>query len=329
MSSPSTRTGVTGMQGLQPAVRAVVLDALHKGVGGTLQRSSDLQASVGVGAGTIQRAITLLAEQGAVTTQARGHLGRTITAIDIGAAWHLAQLGPVRIVLSPSGAIEIDALHSTISSELSEMDVPHSLEAMSGGEQRLRALLDGDFDITAVSAGTFETFIERNGDSQILASTALDPGTYYRRNRLVTVSRAHDTGTPRRIAIDPDSYDHRSLTLAEFPESGGFDYVEITYSLVPAYVLAGYVDAGVWRMTKSPVPVSLAGLRATELQRPEAVNVLRDFSRTVIVARSDRPELRAVLNSLTLTALVDNQDRADAEDAALEQRILATADTLH
>ncbi|AZN30752.1 hypothetical protein EJO69_10910 [Flaviflexus salsibiostraticola] len=110
---------------------------------------------------------------------------------------------------------------------------------------------------------------------------------------------------------------------------GGDRLVGDVEQILDPYVLAGYVDAGVWRMTKSPVPVSLAGLRATELQRPEAVDVLRDFSRAVIVARSDRPELRAVLNSLTLTALVGNQDRADAEDAALEQRILATADTLH
>ena len=110
---------------------------------------------------------------------------------------------------------------------------------------------------------------------------------------------------------------------------GGDRLVGDVEQILDPYVLAGYVDAGVWRMTKSPVPVSLAGLRATELQRPEAVDVLRDFSRAVIVARSDRPELRAVLNSLTLTALVGNQDRADTEDAALEQRILATADTLH
>lgn len=96
-------------------------------------------------------------------------------------------------------------------------------------------------------------------------------------------------------------------------------------SLSPAYVLAGEVDAGVWRMTKSPIPIRLAGLATSELVHPDAKQVLERFSRAIIVGRSGRPELRAVLDALQLSALVNNQDRADAEDAAIEQKILASA----
>ena len=99
----------TQKQGMQSALRAVVVDAMATGVGRTLTKNAALAERAGVGAGTIQRALDLLADEGALEAVSRGHLGRQLVALDVGACWQAARLAPVRVVLSPGGAGEMDA----------------------------------------------------------------------------------------------------------------------------------------------------------------------------------------------------------------------------
>ena len=70
----------------QSAVHHLVLDALAVGLGGTLPTNATYMRDHGFGAGTIQRALTALADRGALGVTSRGQLGRVVTALDVGQA---------------------------------------------------------------------------------------------------------------------------------------------------------------------------------------------------------------------------------------------------
>jgi hypothetical protein len=319
-------TGVgTSKQGMQAALRAVVVDAMATGVDGTLTKNSALAERAGVGAGTVQRAVELLAEEGALETVSRGHLGRRLTALDVGACWQAARLAPVRVLLSPGGAVEMDAVESALADDLTAAGVPHTVRHRPGGTPRLMQVAAGEHDLTVVSGGTFDGARGTLPDGGLIERT-LDTGTYYATDRLVVLRRAADVeaGRPVRTAgIDRSSADHEALSLAEF--DGGVDFVDVPFPEVPAYVADGAVDAGIWHVTRSPVPPRAAGLTALPLGRSEARAVADGLSRATLVAWAGRPENHAVLGALGLAEVGPRQAAGFAEEREVEERRAAAA----
>ena len=68
---------------------------------------------------------------------------------------------------------------------------------------------------------------------------------------------------------------------------------------MPAAVLRGDVDAGVWHRSPSVVPLDLAGLACIPLG-PAATQVSAEIFAAALVGAPERPELRAVLDAVTL-----------------------------
>jgi hypothetical protein len=296
--------------GLHPAVRAVVLEALTRGVGANLSTNVDFKARYNIGAGTMQRALELLRDRGAVTILNRGHLGRRIEHVDIGQAWQAAGLAPVRMILPPSGPIEIDVLTERLADELTRLGVPHTVHHLRGGANRLSAVHKETHDLAVVSAGTWS---ERKTPTPtgLDVVRVLDPGTYYAPGRLVVVTRTRDQDKPiRRVAIDRQSSDHVALTRAEFPESDGYEYVDAPFPSVPAWVLRERVDAGIWHETVSVVPLDIAGIDINELQRPAAATARDELSGATLVGSPARPELRMVVQALGLSTIRAHQQKA-------------------
>lgn len=305
-------------QGLHSAVRAIVMDALAKGPAATLTRNADLRVALGISAGTAQRALELLAERGALSTVSRGHLGRRIESINVGQCWQAAGLDPVRIALSPGGAIEMDALESTLGKELTTLGIPHTVQHQPGGVLRLQSIARREHDLTVVSSGTLASYEVAAAESWNGATRVLGPGTYYAADRIVAVRRAGEGPEllPTRVAIDRDSADHIALTMAEFDVSASTAAAEVPFPDVPGYVLAGLVDAGIWHITSCAVPVELTGLRLTPL-RTEAARTVRDeLSRATLACSSSRPELQSVISALEFADLERIQQAGFRREAA-------------
>lgn len=316
-------------QGLHVATRAIVVDALAKGIGGTLTKNTTFTDELGLGAGTIQRALDLLGENEVLRTVSRGHLGRQIVSLDIGLAWQAARLSPVRVVVSPAGAVEMDVLESAIGDGLTALGIPHTMRHMRGGTPRMLEVREGAHDLTVVSGGTFEGTSASTGPSWGSPVRHLEPGTYYAPDRLVVLERtggagrsgAEHRGHRVRVAVDRESFDHEALTRAEFPAEDGFDLVDVPFTDVPSYVAAGIVDRGVWHVTRSPIPVELAGLVATPVARPAARRLCADLSRATLVVWPGRPENVAVLEALPLADLLGMQERGFAEEGERSARL--------
>lgn len=277
---------------LPRAVRAVVLDALRLGTGQPLPTNAHYLQVCGASAGTLQRALSTLAEQQAMTTTSRGARGRVIESLHAGRAWAVAGLAPVRMLLPPSGPVEVDELAERLTDRLTELGVPHTVRHLRGGARRLEAAAADAVDIAVVSAGVLAAAGEDLGETRVL-----DPGSYYTAGSLVSVVRLADAAERRtRIAIDSDSPDHVALTHASYPAEAGYCYVEHPFPDVPAAVLRGDADAGIWHRAPTTVPLDLVGLGFLPLD-PAAQTVWAHISAAALVSSPTRPELRAVIDA--------------------------------
>lgn len=318
-------------QGLQAATQALVLDALVKGAGETLVNNAQLRAELGISAGTVQRALELLADRGALTTVSRGHLGRRIEQIEVGTCWQLAGLAPLRIALSPAGALEMDALEAVINAELTRIGVPHTVHHVRGGVARMRSIVAGEHDLTVVSAGTLEGVEQTRARSWAGPARILEPGTYYATDRLLVAWRPGEQAGRCRIAIDRSSYDHEALTAAEFGDRD-VTFVDVPFPDVPLYVLSGAVDAGVWHITTSAIPPESAGVVLSDLSRAEA-RVIRDgLSRAAFLASKARPEIQSVLTAMSFDSVGELQAERLSEETRRRddlEAVLTTYRTPH
>ncbi|MDN5913654.1 MAG: hypothetical protein L0I76_00805 [Pseudonocardia sp.] len=287
----------------------MVVDALRLGVGGRLPTNAHYARTVGGTAGTIQRAMGALADQGAVITSSYGTRGRAIESIDLGRAWALAGLPPIRLLLPPGGPEEVDRLSDALTDDLTAVGVPHTVRHQRGGTRRVDSLGAGRADVAVVSAGVFRAATGRLGvDSPV---RLLAPGSYYGPGRLVIVSRTVDAGQRRaRVAIDHDSPDHIALTEAAFPTEAGYDHVEHPFPDVPAAVLRGDVDAGIWHRSHSVIPLDLAGLTCLPLPGG-AENVWSEISAAALVGDEARQELGSVLRSILTSPPWQTTPRTD------------------
>lgn len=298
---------------LQPAVRRIVTDALARGTGATLPTNADYLRDHGIGAGTIQRALNLLGERDALHVVSHGHRGRSIRSIDVGQAWQAAGLAPIRLLLPPGGSVEIDVLEHAMAEGLTDLGIPHTVHHSRGGAGRLHSVMAGEHDMAVVSGGVGLDAAGDDGSGLSAAARArlvrpLGPGTYYAPGRLAVVRRTADLArTPRRIAIDSQSPDHVALTRTEFPPDSGVVYVETHFPGVPEAVLRGEVDAGIWHLQHSVIPLDLAGLTTDRLTRPASVEAWQRLSPAVLIGWTGRPELAAVLAALPLDAVADAQ----------------------
>lgn len=158
---------------------------------------------------------------------------------------------------------------------------------------RLHAAANDTVDIAIVSAGVLAVAAEPLGEARVLA-----PGSYYAPGTLVSVVSTADPAEQRvRIAIDHDSPDHVALTHAPYPLDAGYHrYIEHPFPDVPAAVLRGDVDAGIWHRGPTTVPLDLVGIGFEPLT-PAAQNVWTEISAAALASSPSRPELRAVLDA--------------------------------
>ena len=316
MTSSTDPTGTVLGTALHPAVQLLAVDALSRGTGANLPTNADYLRDHGVGAGTLQRALRLLEDRGALRTTSHGHQGRKIDAVDVGAAWRAGALPAVRLIFPPSGPAEIDALEDLLAEDLTALGIPHTVHHRRGGARRLDSVRSGQHDLALTSSGVRdEAEAEgRLGPSALVRRLA--PGTYYGPGRLAVVTRTGSgTALPLRVAIDRESPDHVALTLAEFPESADVTHVPTPFPRVPAAVLRGDVDAGIWHVQESVIPLDLVGLEIRPLASPGAQEAWERTSAAVLFGWDGRPQLAGVLGALRLDDVAAAQARALASRA--------------
>lgn len=307
MADPAGQS-LTASGAHQRALTEVALDILRKKPGGRITTSLQLQERLEVGSGTVQKALRQLVDIGAVRLKVKGHQGTVILEYDPAVLWRAADLGPLRIALTPPGSIELTGIAIEIRAQLSASHVATEFDFVRGATQRI-SLLDGDQpQVAALSRVAAETLGVI--DNPAYSVLDLGPLTYYRPESLVVLKRGDFDEHPiKRIARDTGSYDHEQLTLLQFPEAEGYEYVECPFPEVPAAILLGKADAGVWHRVVTAISPEQAGLSVSKADWDENDPAVQSIGQAVLVWRSDFAEIDALLELLDLPAIARAQEK--------------------
>ncbi len=303
-----TSEGLPPLARNQLAVQEVARSILRHRSAARLPSIVEYQERLGVGSGTVQKAFHILEESGAATTEPRGHLGRFVVSINPGRAWSLAGLGIVHAVLTPPGALEIYGLVDGLLDEFGRLGLPLQVNYQRGSMKRLERIASSDASFAVMSSGAAASLAR---DDLNVASLAA--GTYYSPGSLVRLSKgAKSVGRgsrrrPLRVGIDRDSSDHVQLTEAEFGHLEDVCYVDCQFPKVPADILAGRIDVGIWHRIMLLVPLKLMGIAAEPIS-PVTKALLGTRSAASIVFPKDNLELGTALDYVNLVRVAEVQE---------------------
>lgn len=304
---------------MQRVLRAMAVDAIGVEVGGRLRTGSQYQRELGVGAGTVQKALGVLVSSGALTVASRGHQGRQVMDRNVGRLWALSGARAVRWMLPPLGPLECYGLAEAVADEHRRLQVPMELWYRRGAARRAAAVTSGEADITVMSWGAAHS-LQEAGEANGLGVTILGPDTYYATGSVLVLHRADEelpeSPAQTRVGIDRSSYDHVTLTETEFPPADGYRFVECDFPHMPVAVAEGRVDVGIWHKMHLLIPLDLANVAHRPLQSPAARGAREELSRAVLVYEQARPEVAAVPSAMDLSAV----ERRQTELTGLDDR---------
>jgi hypothetical protein len=262
---------------------------LHEGQ--RLPSIRKLASSTHMSVGSVSTVLNDLQAMGAVEIQKRGHLGSVVVKLSLGDLWNIVEQGPLVIGMTLPMHRRFEGLATGVKRALEQVGLETYLIFVRGSRTRLKALDENRCHVALMSGLAADELIGKN--HTILLT--LPPGSWV--SSYCTFYRELPPGQtrPLRVAVDPDSYDHRRLTDLEFAGQA------VEYHLAPFVQFArllknGEVDATVWTSDQEE-----AYMGPGILQKPisdAAMHLLGERSiSAAFVGRSDSKTVQAVLNA--------------------------------
>lgn len=224
--------------------QALALRLLALREGDRLEAVHALAARFGTGRGTVQSALKLLSDEGAVVLESRhGNRGSFLRSLDRERLLAMAGISPVIGVMPVAYSPRFQGLAAGLTHGFAGAGLPLVLAQLRGARHRLHFLRTGRCDFAIVSRLAWKEEEER-GDLRLVHG--FGPGSNVGDHVLVLTSpTAPGICDGMRVGVDPASHDHMRLTLAEC-QGKAVQLVEIGYSQVLPKLLAREIDATVW-----------------------------------------------------------------------------------
>lgn len=312
LSNPNSTRGLlvskrsdVPMSGQRRAIRELARVALQTSTGERLPTASFLQDSANVGAGTVQKALRILEELGALQSRARGHLGRFLESKDLSQLWGLSGFPSIRAILSPPGSPETYGLANGLALEFSRIGLPLNVEYLIGARERANLASSTPYTLAFVSSGAASALEE---PPQGWGRVQLGAGSYYRDDSIVVLSAAEAELTSRsiRIGVDRRSHDHNLLTVQAFGSLDELQTVDVAFPDIPGALLRGDIDAGVWHRMLLVISPELAGLRVSPLP-DTAQGLVKTLGSAVALFSASDAVMESVVSAVSWRAVVAAQ----------------------
>lgn len=285
------------------AARRLAELLLDQEVDTRLPRIRDWAGQLGCGNGTVQAALRLLEETGAVETVARGHLGTFLVRADRALLWRLAGLGTMLTAMPLPYSRRYEGLATGLRTAFEEAGVPVALTFMRGAASRVQALVEGKVDLIVLSRLAAD---ELTTQEPITLAADLGSATYVGSHGLLRRRGVPPDAIRLRVAVDNASHDQRALAERAFAERE-VTWVEVPYTQLPELLRRGEVDATVWNLDEvherigEVVDVLPLG---DEITRDLS---LRNSSAALAVRSSSGGALSAVRHRINLDTVTDVQ----------------------
>ncbi|MFI6943533.1 GntR family transcriptional regulator YhfZ [Streptomyces sp. NPDC050418] len=211
-----------------------------------LPRVRDLAEELKVGNGTVQAALAMLEESGAITTQARGHLGTFLVRSDRAILWRLSGLGTLLAAMPLPYSRRYEGLATGLRTAFEEAGAPFAITFMRGATDRVTALVERKVDLVVLSRFAADRLIEAGEPIELVAD--LGPATYVGAHGLLVRQGAQPTRPGLRVAIDRSSQDQSMLVERAFAGRSDIEWIEASYMQLPDLFRRARVDATVWNI---------------------------------------------------------------------------------
>lgn len=272
-------------------------------VGAQILRVADYARKLTVGNGTVQGALHLLSELGAIHLETRGQLGTYLVGIDRNQTRAVAGLGPLLGSIPLPYSRRYEGLATALYEVATRRGLSLSLNYMRGGAARIAALMRGQVDFTVVSAMAYEIALASN--PELMAVAVLPQGTYVGDHALL-LQNPNELGIAdgMLVGVDPSSIDQVELTRAEC-SGRQVTMVEAPYTVLLEKLLRREIDALTWNA--DDVQVRHPDITVRQLRSDGGRELSRRRTEAALVTRADRHGvvelLREVMDPAALTAV--------------------------
>jgi hypothetical protein len=278
----------------------IAQDLLRASPGDRLPPVADYATELGVGRGTVQTALRLLQDSGAVSLVPRGHMGTFVEAVDPAALWDLTGLGTITGVMPLPYSLRYKGLATGLYRAFQAADIPLVMAHIRGARRRLVALDSRRYEFALVSRFSYE--VARSEVDYLDLALELGPQSGVREHvLLLRGGRGEHIEDGMRVGIDPESIDVSQLTLRECA-GAEVTLVELPYLQFPSQMEKGTIDAAIWD-SEEGLPASGAGMRVVPLRGPEA-GLRPETSEAVLVTHRANETVKAILRGKIDPAVV-------------------------
>ncbi|MFD8381756.1 GntR family transcriptional regulator YhfZ [Streptomyces sp. NPDC059679] len=230
------------------AVRQLAVLLLNHDEDTRLPRLRDFAEHMGVGNGTVQAALQLLEESGAIETVARGHLGTFLVHADRAILWRISGLGTLLAAMPLPYSHRYEGLATGLRAAFERAGTPFAITFMRGAHARVSSLLEGKVDLVVLSRFAADRLMEHH-PLELVAD--LGPATYVGAHGVLARRGTDLSSRGLRVAIDPSSEDLQILTKRAFAGREDVKWVEASYMQLRDLFERGEVDASVWNLDEA------------------------------------------------------------------------------
>ena len=194
--------------------------------------------------GTMQAAISVLKEDGAISTRSRGHLGTFVENVNHQKL--LSYLGNRTLVgsLPLPYTKKYEGLATGIYKAFFNNEIQVSLSYMNGSEKRLSGLQEDRSNFIITSGLTADYLIKRNAN---LAEFLVLPEQTYVTKHVLVFRKGEDAQikSDARIGVDTQSIDYTLLT--KYVTKGkNVQLIQMPYNQVSKSIEEGLIDFAIW-----------------------------------------------------------------------------------
>lgn len=228
------------------STKKLALEFIRLPSGSRIPTVSELNSKIGLARGTIQNALKMLTEKGAVQLYSRGAMGTFLKKKNMGLLLDFAGIDSLVGAMPLPYSVRYEGLATGLISGVENVnDLPVSLAYMRGAECRISMVLGGRYDFAIVSRMAAEQVIrEKKLPLKIIKS--FGPGSYLGAHVILFHDRTrHQIEDGMKIGIDRDSIDQTTLTC-KICQGRSVEFVPMTYNQVTKAIRAGIIDAAVW-----------------------------------------------------------------------------------
>ena len=241
--------------------------------------------------GSISQTLNSLESMGAVSVDRRGWRGSYVSSRSLGKLWDLVDGNPLVIAMTLPMHRRFEGLATGVKMALEGAGISTYLIFVRGSRTRLKALRENRCHVAMMSGLAADELC--TGEQETLMS--LPPGSWVADYSIFYRASGIEEGRPLRVAVDPDSFDHKRLNELEF---SGQDVVYRSAPFVqfPRLLKNGDVEVILWTSDQEE-SFSGEGIQHRPLSEQAMALVGEKSVSAAFIARKGSKEVRAILKA--------------------------------